>query len=180
MPRCYPPVVTETLSLGACLCYNSVDSEPVAIGRYSCAILSRVLSYNQNFRNLRLRISPELREKFFFIIVGGSCATCYIGLASALHYLGLSPPVSSAWAYALCLPLGYFGQRSITFRSSRRHGAATLAYFTVQGFAVLIVTAVTFVSAEWLRHPPIVAFLVAGMIAASASYLMQKYWVFRR
>lgn len=122
----------------------------------------------------------ELREKVVFLIVGGFCATCYIGLASGLHYLGVAPSVSSALAYALCLPLGYLGQRSITFRSSRRHGAAALSYFSVQAFAVLVVTAVTFVSVEVLTHPPIVAFLVAGMIAASASYLMQKYWVFRK
>ena len=119
----------------------------------------------------------DLREKFTFLIVGGFCASWYIILAWALHFFRLSPTASSAWAYTLCLPLGYFGQRLITFRSARRHGVASVAYFTVQGIAVLIVTAVTFVSADVL--PPIVAFLLAGMTAASASYLMQKYWVFR-
>ena len=121
----------------------------------------------------------DLREKFTFLIVGGFCASCYITLAWALHFFQLSPTASSAWAYALCLPLGYLGQRSITFRSERRHGAASLAYFSVQGIALLIVAAVTFVSAELLKHPPTVAFLLAGMAAALASYLMQKYWVFR-
>ena len=120
----------------------------------------------------------DLREKFAFVIVGGFCAACYLSLAWVLHYLGVSPAASSAGAYVLCLPLGYFGQRSITFRSARRHGRASLAYFTVQGIAVLIVTAATFVSAEVLRHPPIVAFLLAAIIAATASYVMQKYWVF--
>jgi putative flippase GtrA len=112
-------------------------------------------------------------------IVGGFCAGCYVTLAWGLHYLGLSPTSSSAWAYALCVPLGYFGQRSITFRSARRHGVASLAYFIVQGVAVLVVTGVTFVSADILRHPPIVAFLLGGMVGAAASYLMQKHWVFR-
>jgi putative flippase GtrA len=121
----------------------------------------------------------DLREKFTFVVVGGFCATWYLGLASVLHYLGISPAGSSTAASVLCLPLGYFGQRSITFRSARRHGRASLAYFTVQGISVLIVTAVTFVSAEVLRHPPIVAFLLAGIVAATASYFMQKYWVFR-
>jgi putative flippase GtrA len=30
-----------------------------------------------------------------------------------------------------------------------------------------------------LRHPPVLAFFLAGAVAASASYLMQKYFVFR-
>ena len=85
----------------------------------------------------------DLREKFAFVIVGRFCASCYLSLAWGLHYLGLSPAASSAGAYVLSLPLGYFGQRSITFRSARRHGRASLAYFTVQGIAVLIVTAAT-------------------------------------
>ena len=101
----------------------------------------------------------DLREKFAFVIVGGFCAACYLSLAWVLHYLGLSPAASSAGAYVLCLPLGYFGHRSITFRSARRHGRASLAYFTVQGIAVLIVTAATF-------HP---APATAGKAEAAAS-----------
>ena len=124
-------------------------------------------------------LTLDLREKFTFLIVGGFCASWYIILAWALHFFGLSPTASSAWAYTLCLPLGYFGQRLITFRSARRHSVASVGYFTVQGVALLIVTAVTFVSANVLGHPPIVAFVLAGIAAASASYLMQKNWVFR-
>jgi putative flippase GtrA len=84
-----------------------------------------------------------------------SPATDSLALAWALHFLWLSPTTSSALAYAVCIPLGYIGQRSITFRSSRPRGIALTAYLAVQGIAVLIVTAVTLVSAEVLRHPPV-------------------------
>ena len=132
---------------------------------------------SESFRQEMLTL--DLREKFTFLIVGGFCTSWYIILAWALHFFEVSPTASSAWAYTLCLPLGYFGQRLITFRSARPHGIASLGYFTVQGVGLLIATAVTFVSADVLRHPPLVAFVLAGMSAALVSYLAQKYWVFR-
>jgi putative flippase GtrA len=119
-----------------------------------------------------------LREKLIFLIVGGLSASCYIFLAEALHSVGLSPTASSASAYALCLPLGYLGHRSFTFRSMRSHRRAGIAYPAVQGIALLIAAGLTFISANVLGLPSMVAFFLAASGAALASYHMQKHWVF--
>ena len=120
----------------------------------------------------------ELQEKLVFLIVGGLAASCYVALAMILHALGLSPTTSSALAYVLCMPLGYFAHRSFTFRSVRSHRHAGVAYPAVQVIALLIATALTFISADTLGLPPIVAFFLAASGAAAASYVMQKRWVF--
>jgi putative flippase GtrA len=90
----------------------------------------------------------------------------------------MSPMVSSASAYAICLPLGYFGHRSFTFRSTRSHRFAGIAYPEVQFIALLIAVAITFTSVGILGLPPTLAFLLAAIGAASVSYLMQRRWVF--
>ena len=126
-----------------------------------------------------LRITNfDMREKLVFLVVGGLSAGCYVILASALHSLALPPVVASAIAYVLCVPLGYLGHRFFTFRSRRPHRWAAIAYPALQGLALLMATAITFISASVLKHPPIVAFLLAAMITASASYLAQKHFVF--
>jgi putative flippase GtrA len=121
---------------------------------------------------------PELREKLVFLIVGALSASCYIVLATALHYVGLSPTASSAFAYIVCLPLGYLGHRSFTFRSKRRHLYAGIAYPAVQVVALLIAVGITFVAAVIFAMPPVAAFFLAAICAAAASYFMQKHWVF--
>ena len=119
-----------------------------------------------------------LREKALFLIVGGLSASCYIALAELLHKLGISPTASSAVAYVLCLPLGYFGHRWFTFRSTRSHRHSGMAYPAVQVIAWLIAVATTFISASIFALPSLVAFFLAAACAAAASYLMQKHWVF--
>src|SRR6187399_1141456 len=120
----------------------------------------------------------DLREKLVFLVVGGLSASIYVALAELLHFLGLSPTASSASAYAMCVPIGYLGHRSLTFRSMRSHRHAAIAYPAVQAIALIIAASLTFISANVFSLPSTVAFFLAAVSAASASYLMQKRWVF--
>jgi putative flippase GtrA len=120
----------------------------------------------------------DLREKAVFLLVGTLSAACYIALSEVLHSLGISPTASSASAYIVCLPLGYFGHRAFTFRSSRSHRRAGIAYPVVQVIALGIAVGITFVSAAVIGLPSLLAFFLAALSAASASYFMQKHWVF--
>jgi len=122
--------------------------------------------------------TSHIKEKFVFLVVGGLCASFYIGLAEVVHSSGLTPTVASVLAYLVCIPLGYLGHRAFTFQSTRSHRHAELAYPAVQVIALTIAAAVTFVSTHIFRLPATAAFFLAGLAAASASYFMQKNWVF--
>jgi putative flippase GtrA len=120
----------------------------------------------------------ELREKIAFLVVGGMNGLCYLVSAWVLHFFGLSPTLSSAAAYALCIPPGYLGQRWHTFRSTRPHSIAWIRYLAAQGIGLLVATAATFIASAVLGLPALLAFFLAAVAAASASYLIQKFWVF--
>jgi putative flippase GtrA len=120
----------------------------------------------------------ELREKVAFLTVGGMNGLCYLVVAWVLHFLGLSVTLSSAAAYSLCIPPGYLGQRWHTFRSSRPHGIASIRYVAAQGIGLLIATASTFIASAVLGLSALLAFFLAAVAAASATYLIQKFWVF--
>ena len=117
--------------------------------------------------------TSHIKEKFVFLVVGGFCASFYIGLAEVVHSSGLTPTVASVLAYLVCIPLGYLGHRAFTFQSTRSHRHAELAYPAVV-IALTIAAAVTFVSTHIFRLPATAAFFLAGLAAASASYFMQK------
>lgn len=120
----------------------------------------------------------ELREKLAFLAVGGMNGVCYVIFAWVLHFFGLSPTLSSATAYSLCIPPGYLGQRWYTFRSVRPHSTAAIRYVAVQGIGLLVATVVTFFASTVLGLPALLAFFLAAVAAASVSYLIQKFWVF--
>ena len=120
----------------------------------------------------------ELREKLAFLTVGGVNGFCYLTFASVLHFLGLSPTLSSAAAYALCIPPGYLGQRWHTFRSTRSHSVASVRYVAAQGIGLLVASAATFIVSPVLGLPVLLAFFLAATAAASSTYLIQKFWVF--
>ena len=116
----------------------------------------------------------ELREKLTFLVIGGMNGVCYLGLAAMLHLIGLSPSVSSTVAYALCIPPGYLGQRWHTFRSTRPHGSAWSRYLLTQLIGLMVATVTTFIASAVLLMPALLAFLLAAIAAASASYVIQK------
>jgi putative flippase GtrA len=122
--------------------------------------------------------TSHLKEKFVFLVVGGFCASFYIGLAEVVHSSGLTPTAASVLAYVVCIPLGYLGHRAFTFQSTRSHRHAGLAYPAVQVIALTIAAAVTFVSTHIFRLPATATFFLAALAAASASYFLQKNWVF--
>src|SRR5262245_10182486 len=86
----------------------------------------------------------KLREKIAFLVVGGSLSAGYLVLASTFYACGLPATISSGLAYSLLIPLGYFAQRGLAFRSTGRHGLALVRYVIVQGIALSIATATTF------------------------------------
>jgi len=119
----------------------------------------------------------EIREKISFLLVGASASGCYILIALALSWAGLTPAVASGMAYLLCIPLAYISQRQITFRSSRRHNVALFRYVATQGLGLIIATAtVLFASAAGI--PSILAFAAADVLASVQTYVLQKHWVY--
>ena len=120
----------------------------------------------------------QLVEKATFLTVGGISGLCYVGLAWALHFFGLSPTMSSAAAYTICLPAAYAGQRRYTFRSNCYHRVAFIRYLATQGIGGVVAASTTFVASSLGGLPTIVAFVCSGAAAAVASYLLQKFWVF--
>jgi putative flippase GtrA len=118
------------------------------------------------------------RELVSFVAVGAFNAAAYLLLASALKAFGLSTTLSSALAYAACVPPGYIAQRSWTFRSTSSVARSVPRYLSVQLVAWAVAIAATFVFAEVLGIPSLLSFAGAAASAAAVSFVLQRHWVF--
>jgi putative flippase GtrA len=92
--------------------------------------------------------------------------------------MGLTPTIASTIAYVVCIPIGYIGHYLFTFRSTRQHTRASAAYLLVQGCALLVAAAATFLFSQVPGLDSILVFCLAAIAAATLSYLMQRHWVF--
>lgn len=124
------------------------------------------------------RMNPQLREKLAFLIVGSVAAGCYVIFAEALYLSGSPPTLASVVAYSLCVPPTYLAQRRFTFRSARAHGAALGRYAGVQIVGLFVSTATTFLAWAIPGLASLQVFVLAAVVTASVSYLLQKHWVF--
>ena len=116
---------------------------------------------------------------FRFLLVGGVVAIVYSALAAlATTYLPLPLPLSSAGAWVLCIPLGFWSQRHFTFTASTPHRHALWLYAATQVLSIGIAATVSFLLARGAFWPDLLVHLFAAALAAVASYLINRRVVF--
>lgn len=114
-----------------------------------------------------------------FLAVGSALALVYALLAAlATSQLPLPRALSAGLAWAICIPLGFWCQRHITFRGSQRHPFALGLYAATQVMGVGIGAGMSFLFAQGEFWSDLPVHFAASALAAAASYLINRRFTF--
>jgi putative flippase GtrA len=114
-----------------------------------------------------------------YLLVGGSLALLYAPLAAfATSHVPLPKAVSSSIIWVLCIPIGFWCQRRFTFTTGRPHRHALWLYGATQVLGICIAAGVSHLLARGEFWPDLAVHLLASGLAAIASYLLNRQFVF--
>lgn len=114
-----------------------------------------------------------------FLAVGGALALFYAILAAlATSHLPMPKALSAALVGAACVPLGFWAHRRFTFvtRKPHRHGLWLYSATQVLGLGIAAIT--SHLLATGMFRPDLLVHLLASTLAALASYLVNRLFVF--
>lgn len=127
---------------------------------------------------MKLLTSEILR---FGIVGVAATLTHFLVLTLGVERLGLDPAIANGMAFCVALLVTFFGQSLWVFRGHAGINAATLAKFGVSLLAGLAGNmAIMAICTRVLGLPYQVGFLAGLVIIPAASYVLNKFWVFRR
>jgi putative flippase GtrA len=109
--------------------------------------------------------------------VGGASAIIDAGVFWILNHFGLVPALATAVSYACSFFVNYRGNRDITFKAGRVHGALPRYVLLVLFNWGLSIGSVAALSATGLM--PIVAKLISIVLIACFNYFAMRHFVFR-
>lgn len=114
-----------------------------------------------------------------FLAVGSGMAGLYsVSAALATTYLPLPRPVSSVGVWILCIPMGFWLQRRVTFADSTPHRHALLLYAAIQATGMSIAAASSHFLASGSFWPDLLVHLSAAVMAAIISFMVNRLVVF--
>ena len=103
----------------------------------------------------------------------------YCIIFACMYLLGLGAELSNAIGYAVGLLVSYTLNRHFTFASKHRRTTEFARFLLVFGIAYALNFAVLLVLLHGLHVHAGVSQVLAGIVYVGASYLMNKFWVFR-
>lgn len=117
-----------------------------------------------------------------FGVVGvAATLTHFLVLTLGVEELGLEPTLANGMAFCVALLVTFFGQSLWVFRGHVGINAAILAKFGVSLLAGLAGNmAIMALCTRGLGLPYQVGFIAGLVIVPLASYVLNKFWVFRR
>jgi putative flippase GtrA len=114
-----------------------------------------------------------------FVAVGGGMALFYASLAAlATSQVPLPKALSSGMVWALCIPVGFWCHRRFTFTTRRPHRNGLWLYAATQGLGIAIAAGTSWLLATGAFWPDLFVHLLASGLAAVASYLITRRFVF--
>jgi putative flippase GtrA len=115
-----------------------------------------------------------------FGTIGAINTATYAMLSSGLiSLLGADPTLSSAAAFAACLPLAFWSHKLVTFRSSNGSREEFLRFATVQFISFCVAVLDMYVCVTLLGRPPAVAILLTIVIVPIISFIVMDRRVFK-
>lgn len=116
---------------------------------------------------------------FRFLVVGGAIALLYATLAAlATSRLPVPRALSSGSIWILCIPMGFWLQRRLTFTTRAPHRHGLWLYAAAQLLGVGIVSGVSWLLATGTFWPDLLVHLFASALAAMMSYLISHHFIF--
>lgn len=116
----------------------------------------------------------------WFIAVGGAAALTHIGVfALAQHRMW--PELANALGFCIAFFVSFAGHRRLSFRDAGISVRTSLGRFAVTAMAGFVSNEFVFVVLlRGLGLPSLLALFVALLFAAGQTFLLSRFWAFRR
>jgi putative flippase GtrA len=123
-----------------------------------------------------------LDELAAFVLVGGSGAIAFVLLSIVVVGTPWGPPkwLGSVFCYGVLILPVYLGHRRFTFRSDVPHQQALLRYAGVQMGSLLLASLFSYLVYGVIQLPTLPASIIVTGLTSAVSFLVLKFWAFRR
>jgi putative flippase GtrA len=123
-------------------------------------------------------------QGLWFIVVGAAAALTHMLVFAGLHH-GIAPhlwpELANAAGFLVAFVVSFVGHRSFSFKDAGTSVRQSFARFAVTAAAGFVTNEIVFVLL--LRYAglwPLLALLIALVCAAGQTFLLSRFWAFRR
>jgi putative flippase GtrA len=123
---------------------------------------------------------PALRSGLWFVAVGVAAALTHFAVFTLARHAARAEWANAA-GFAVAFWVSFFGHRRLSFGDAGTAAGHSLRRFAVIALAGLVSNAVFFIACHrGLRGTPSVAWLVAAVLTAGQTFVLSRFWAFRR
>lgn len=117
---------------------------------------------------------------FWFLVVGATAALTHM-LVFAMVQHQIWPELANALGFCVAFLVSFGGHRLLSFRDASTSVITSLRRFAITALAGFASNEVIFiVLLRALNWPALLALLVALVLAAGQTFVLSRYWAFRR
>lgn len=116
----------------------------------------------------------------WFIVVGAAAALTHLAVFTLTRH-AVWPELANALGFCVAFAVSFAGHRLLSFRDASTTLASSLRRFVVTALAGFACNELVFVvlyrAMDW---PSLAALVLALVLAAGQTFLLSRYWAFRR
>ena len=117
---------------------------------------------------------------FWFLVVGGAAAATHMGIF-ALAQPHMWPELANALGFCVAFVVSFAGHRLLSFTDTSTSVATSLRRFGVTALAGFASNELVFVLLlRGLQWPSLLALFLALLFAAGQTFVLSRFWAFRR
>jgi len=117
---------------------------------------------------------------FWFLAVGGAAAATHMGVF-ALAQAHLWPELANALGFVVAFGVSFAGHRLLSFKDAGTSVATSLKRFAITALAGFASNEIVFILLlRGLGWPSLLALFLALVFAAGQTFVLSRFWAFRR
>ncbi|MBK6649588.1 MAG: GtrA family protein [Betaproteobacteria bacterium] len=125
-----------------------------------------------------------MKQGIWFLIVGAVASAVHIfafWLLNEYWLPGIWPEINNTLAFAVAFVFSFLGHRLLSFPDANVSVWVSLMRFGLSALAGFLTNQAVFMAlTRWIGWWPTLALIVALVLAAAQTYLLGRYWAFRR
>ena len=126
------------------------------------------------------RLTALSTSTFWFLAVGGAAALTHLIVFTLVQHL-MWPELANALGFCIAFIVSFAGHRLLSFRDATTSVATSLGRFAITAVAGFASNELVFVLLLRALHWPALLALIAAMIfAAGQTFVLSRFWAFRR
>ncbi|MGB7423062.1 MAG: GtrA family protein [Comamonas sp.] len=120
------------------------------------------------------------REGFWFLVVGTAAAATHAAVFWLAQHAMLAE-VANAAGFVIAFFVSFFGHRCLSFQDAGTGVGQSLVRFATTAIAGFVVNEAVFsLLLRWVHWPSWLALFAAMLVAAAQTFVLSRYWAFRR